>query len=178
MSNAGGNTDGMLIKFCLASKPSITPANSATLCLNSSYTMTATGGFQNYSWSNGYAGNPQVLSGSLTPGTFYYHVTVTDNYGCTGSSDSVQVIINNCITGVNEVNIHSEFGIYPVPAQSELFIEPQTGKENLYAEVFSLTGELILAETLSPKNSIDISGLAPGAYFIRINGTLQKFVKL
>jgi hypothetical protein len=178
MSNSGGNADGMLAKFCLASQPSITPTASATLCLNDTYTMTATNGFMNYFWSNGYNANPLVLNGGLSPGTFYYHVTVTDSYGCNGVSDSVQVTVNNCITGLHELNGSSGFKIYPVPTQNELFIEHDANQENLRIEIFSLTGELVLAETLSRKNSIDVSRLAPGAYFIRFNGALQKFVKL
>jgi hypothetical protein len=178
MSNAGGNGDGMLIKFCLAPQPSITPVTTPTLCLNDTYTMTATNGFPNYFWSNGSVGNPLMLNGGLSPGTFYYHVTVTDAYGCNGVSDSVKVIINNCVTGINEINIQAGFKIYPVPAQNELFIECDENHESFYAEIFSLTGELMLAEKVAQKKSMDVSRLAPGAYFIRVNGALQKFVKL
>lgn len=83
--------------------------------------------------------------------------------------------------GINELN-DSEINIYPNPTTGELRME--NGKwrmENL--EVFDVYGRKVLNSQLLTLNSIDISHLNAGVYFVRITNDLgysviKKIIKL
>ncbi|HLP11071.1 MAG TPA: T9SS type A sorting domain-containing protein [Flavobacteriales bacterium] len=79
--------------------------------------------------------------------------------------------------GLNELNSHSAYNVYPNPVSNILHIE--TSSTNLSCRVFSTTGQLQLA--FANQNTIDVSSLSPGLYLIKIddkNSSLTKrFVK-
>jgi len=184
MPNAGGSGDAFLGKFCLTPEPFIIPVSVPTLCINDTYTLTASVGYSTYFWSNGFLGNPQVI-GPLTTGTYYYKVTVNDVFGCSGTSaDSAKVVVSSCITGIKEITENPEVKIFPVPADNFIFIENplQNGKENYKVEIFSSTGQLISENELKgPENKVDVSSLPPGIYFLKYsseqNILIKKFLK-
>ncbi|MEZ4908038.1 MAG: T9SS type A sorting domain-containing protein [Saprospiraceae bacterium] len=65
--------------------------------------------------------------------------------------------------------------IYPNPAKEYLFID--IDKDYFNASILDSTGKIIL--DVKSNNQINISGLTPGVYFIKIdNQKLYKFIKL
>ncbi len=79
----------------------------------------------------------------------------------------------NMFTRVNELGVlSSEFGVFPNPATDQIKIK--TDKE-FTANIFDVFGKEVLTKTNS--NTIDISSLNSGVYFLRINSEGNYFVK-
>ncbi len=79
-----------------------------------------------------------------------------------------QALYTDFATGIEPVGA-SEVKIYPNPFSSELFIEdPFTGKKEF--EVFDISGRLVLKGRYEAgeRVSVDVGGMASGAYFMRI----------
>lgn len=72
--------------------------------------------------------------------------------------------------------IDEKLTIYPNPANDQIAIEAD---ESLHVQVIDVFGNQIQELNLNPgNNSVDISGLATGVYFVvNPNGTTSKFIK-
>ena len=81
----------------------------------------------------------------------------------------------NTITEIDKSSIQNlKIDIYPNPTSGIITIENATGK----VEVSNVFGEPILSKTIDfDNNTINISHLASGVYFLKINGTISKIVK-
>lgn len=179
--NNGGSQDGFIAKFCLSPKPSILPATTASLCLNDSWTLTASPGYIGYFWNNAAVTNSIVLF-ALPQGQYYYTCTVTDQYGCTGTSDSVKVIVFNCITGVEEVAEDPSLLIYPTPVHESLFIQNDDFSKDGSDEIFviSIEGKILYASKITSRNTeIEMRDFDPGIYFLQMKtGNLIRTKKI
>jgi hypothetical protein len=77
--------------------------------------------------------------------------------------------------GISEPKRVSNFTVYPNPTNYELKIANYEGGT---IEIFSITGQnLMTINTLEPIESIDISHLAKGIYYLRISGEVFKVIK-
>lgn len=93
---------------------------------------------------------------------------------------------NECVCntiGVNEVEQKDLVSIYPNPVNSTLSIElPNIINENSYLKVYSIYGDLKKCYFQINRNSIDVSSLSKGIYFIEMDlgGVLiqKPFVKM
>jgi hypothetical protein len=85
--------------------------------------------------------------------------------------------ISNCEflqTDINEEpNINKEF-LYPNPVQNILNVKNEF--MNMKILIFSPEGITVLESDY--KDQIDVSGLFPGMYFLKIGGHVEKFIKL
>ena len=87
------------------------------------------------------------------------------------------------IVGAN--GIRPEIRVYPNPAGNQLKISlpnPSEGGANAaeVVEVYSVVGQMVGAYAIRPENTeatIDISHLAKGMYFLKINNKVVKFIK-
>lgn len=81
---------------------------------------------------------------------------------------------------VSDMNTPNEFiSVYPNPANTILHIniaQNISQDENLKVEIFDYQGKLQIQQELS--NTLDISGLSEGIYFIRVFNTSQNKLKL
>lgn len=95
--------------------PVITPLGPTTFCQGGYVRLDAGGGYSSYSWSNGETSEAPFFA---TSGT--YTVTVTDNYGCTGSASEVVTVNPNptpsitggpsfCGSGVIDAGVYSSY---------------------------------------------------------------------
>ena len=75
---------------------------------------------------------------------------------------------------VPELNNSKSFGVYPVPANEILYINAYMAVENY--KIVDIFGKVVIEER-SNKNSIDISGLQSGLYFIQVNDEVTRFIK-
>lgn len=181
--NSGGSQDAFLAKFCLSPKPSILPATTASLCLNDSWTLTASPGFIGYFWNNAAITNSIVLI-ALPQGQHYFTCTVTDQHGCTGTSDSVKVLVFNCITGMSENETENIIEVYPSPAQDNIHIKniPVQSESKNEVQVLSVNGQILLEQKIENSEvSINTKEFASGLYLLRINAgnkiQIKKFIK-
>ncbi len=77
-------------------------------------------------------------------------------------------------TGVDE-NGFATINLYPNPANDKIRIEGLEGRKEI--RIYDALGLLIKALDVDGENEIDISDLAAGFYFLRVDGHATKFVK-
>jgi photosystem II stability/assembly factor-like uncharacterized protein len=91
--------------------PVITANRSTTICKDESVTLSASPGYVRYVWSNG--SNEQTITVSEAGA---YAVTVTNEYGCSATSDSVRVTVLDTKNKI-EVDLSSTNGDFIIPDQ-------------------------------------------------------------
>ena len=104
---------------------------------------------------------------------------VDDNKIITSGDNTGKRILHKIGTGVNislnlpaiEVNAVS---VYPNPSGSMLYIEGIG--DAVAVRILDLTGKTVLSQVLS-ETGIDISGLSPGVYYLKIKNQTVKFIK-
>ena len=149
----------------------VNSVNAGTTVQGNTITASATGA--TYHWIN--CADNQPINGatnaSFTPTqNGSYAVVVTQN-GCSATSNCV--IIST--VGLEAMS-QNGWNIYPNPANDQLFIEVS---EAVGISLIDMTGKVIQHEDLkSGNNTIQISSLTPGVYFIKsANGANVRFVK-
>lgn len=107
----------------------------------------------------------------LTSGVYNYAVSAVYEDGESEKTLPVTVEITVSVTENNEI----EFVIYPNPAEN--FIRIESAKEAV-VKVYSINGQIISEQNINEGiNTIDISNLNAGMYFISVNNTMVKIVK-
>jgi hypothetical protein len=98
----------------------------------------------------------------------YYSVTVTNVWGCSSSSDPWLF----GFTGEDQVAGKNSFRVGPVPAGSRLTIIPPDQRRYLI-ELTDLQGKVLLRgeKWLSGQETLDLSGIDNGIYFLRISSS-------
>jgi hypothetical protein len=78
-------------------------------------------------------------------------------------------------------NATTAFSVYPNPASEKIYIRKNITAANEVYQVRNLAGVLVMQKTFaagSTQNSIDISSISSGVYFlVRFNGAEQEMVK-
>ena len=96
---------------------------------------------------------------------------VTDDNGCSNADSTV--VVNLIPTGIGELADPS-FKVYPNPVRNTLLIEWDGGPEKQpeSVDLVGVKGEVLLTKawTNTPSNRLplDLSGMNPGLYFLRI----------
>ena len=118
---------------------------------------------------------------NLTIGRNYcYKIKAVDGV-CEGNfSDTICHTFNNVgIVGAN--GIRPEIRVYPNPAGNQLKIKNYELKEGEVVEIYSVVGQKLMQlpcrDVINHVSTIDISNLANGLYFLKINNQVTKFVK-
>jgi len=101
------------------------------------------------------------------------------------TEDGSSAVYRSETVGIEYTPLLSEVSIYPNPADNTINIRlPENDFENVEISIVSLTGQQLLQpeNTGNNKFSADISGLAPGVYFLRIksssgNYATSRFIK-
>lgn len=102
-----------------------------------------------------------------------YQVTVTDSYGCEGTSVNFEYTIHGCYDpqSTQEYDI-PEFSISPNPVNAHFTILHKTScKEKMLLEFFDLTGQIIQLQPLAYLQNdipIDVSDLPNGIYLVSL----------
>jgi len=101
--------------------------------------------------------------------TFYTALNAADGNNST-SGDQIytsKLAVNEASTGIAGLDLKSRVEIYPNPANSVLNITLPDGAE---ISVIDITGqEVITIEDASEQESIDVSSLSKGIYFVRVS---------
>ena len=90
-----------------------------------------------------------------------------------GGEFSVLVTIGGCSVLTEEVLVNSvldeSISVYPNPASESITITTQLQYTGDYM-IYNLNGEIVDQKAISPNsNSVDVSALAEGVYFLRLN---------
>jgi len=135
--------------------------NDTTTCdYNTSITLTAPIGQNNYLWSTSETTN--TINANQTG---IYWVEITDNNNCL-SSDSIQVNFIDC-TGLNEFNNDFSLKYY----QND-FIKINTNVQEYDVSIYSIDGKLI--QHTQNESLIKVNSFGRGAYIIKVNTLSQQ----
>jgi len=180
IANIYTNNRISLIKLRLkTSNISISTFGNDTICSGSSTSLSIINpsACYTYSWTKdsvNFAGNDSVIL--VTQAGVYQATAIASNE--TSFSQGLEIVVIVC-TGINEVN-ESKYAIYPNPAGSFLNVKMQEKHFNSYI-ITDISGWMIQNEKSPNQNTIDISKLVPGIYFIQliddISVTQLKFIK-
>ena len=122
-------------------------------------------------------------------GEFYYYVEVIyymedngngGNLMSIAASRAVRFTVQEDGTGIEQWEMENgKWKIYPNPVKSQLIIENEEGKIES-VEIYDMIGKVVTNFQLSTFNSqlnIDVSHLAKGVYFLKVDGKMVRFVK-
>ena len=101
--------------------------------------------------------------------TYYWSVQTIDNtYAASEFSEEQSFFVT--YTGTKKVNNEElSFYFYPNPAKDFIIFTFQNSEpENLYLEIYTLTGEIIKRQQISNTEKIDVSDFEKGVYFFSI----------
>jgi len=91
--------------------------------------------------------------------------------GKVNAYQAVLKALNTVGLGVDEYLTPQEslFTVYPNPASGQCYVTANTASDNALCQLYDLSGRLVLqSELLSGVNSLDLHGLTPGCYLMKI----------
>lgn len=175
LTSDNGTTSAISKTIAVHDYPNLTfSASATTACMNDAVTITASGG-NTYAWS----------PGSITGSVVSYVATSDKTYTCVTfgagnckSTAAITVYVADC-TGINEQGaVSNVLNVFPNPATSTLHFE--TVNSNVSIQIFDATGKVVMKETVTGKQSVNIASLPNGMYILKAtstNGT-QQAIKL
>ncbi len=88
------------------------------------------------------------------------------------ANNTACVAVTRVVSNLNE-NIAKAISVYPNPANNVLNV---ANAENENIEIYNMLGKLVVnVNNASANQSIDVSSLANGTYFVKVNGEVFKF---
>ncbi|MFM9028663.1 MAG: T9SS type A sorting domain-containing protein [Bacteroidota bacterium] len=140
--------------------PSVSLGTDQTVCNGTDVVLGPGSGYSNYTWNDGSDIDEITVSQSG-----YYHVTVTDQYGCTASAGT-SIQFQTC-TGIDENSSSNKFRIYPNPASDLIRFSPGGEREYEWS-IIDACGRKISANNGSVigETVIQLENLASGIYHL------------
>jgi hypothetical protein len=149
-----------------------------------------------WNWGDGTPNDSTANPSHTYTNAGYYNicVSITDSSGCTNSYCDSSVYINkslsNAVINISVVNqlptyiitameslSKAKFTIYPNPTSTTLNIQAAKSN-NSHVKIYDAIGQLYVIEILTNQHtSLNIEHLQSGIYFIKVDDTVQKFVK-
>ncbi len=118
------------------------------------------------------------LSG-LEPGTTYYWSvqTIGNTYGASGFSEEQSFYFSLTNTQDRFLNAPS-IQVFPNPAQNHIVITlPEGNHDNFLLDIYSLKGKKVLQKQAETGESINLSGMVKGIYFLIVNTEDKSFTE-
>jgi len=159
--------------------PMVGFADNYTVYQEAALILGTTAGYDEYLWSNGYTGYVQTFYGdsmSIGAHTYWLYTRIGD---CE-LSDTTIITAKNAI-GIDELKNTNGLSFYPNPAKDFIVVKSEKIKISEIA-IYDIKGKLIKQYNFHNFSSetIDISELEAGVYFIEINKNKDlknKFIK-
>lgn len=118
-------------------------------------------------------GGGTLLTANLTAGTHYYVCTPHAYMGMKAS-----IIVQN-VTPVINNKVFAEFSVYPNPVTDVVNIRISGDKKGEVFSIVNLAGKQVLTGKLEDEiNSVDLSGLNSGLYFVQLGTVKRQTLKL
>jgi hypothetical protein len=70
--------------------------------------------------------------------------------------------------GISDAALSGKLSIYPNPAGQVLYVKADVGLEPESYTIINALGQQVQSGLLKGRNSVNVSGLASGSYFIRV----------
>lgn len=147
--------------------------SNSVICTGGSATLSVNGA-NSYTWAPGSSTNTSIIVSPTA--TTIYTVTGTATNNACSTKNTVTLTVNSCV-GINEWNLYNGVGfIYPSPFKDELVIKT---KEPIHIKMINSLGVLVLEKYILSEETLDVSALPSGVYFIRVgDGKLKNPIKL
>ncbi|MEA4935330.1 MAG: leucine-rich repeat domain-containing protein [Paludibacter sp.] len=112
----------------------------------------------------------------ITLSNIIVHVPIgaSDNYNVVPWSS--MTIVDDVTTSIATKPVSKAISIFPNPVKDALFIDNLIS-DNLQFSIIDLAGKQIVNGKLSNSNSIDVSSLSKGVYFLNVSGQSLKVIK-
>lgn len=142
-----------------------------TICITQVLTVTADS-YDSYLWSTGQNTQSADLFGNIL-GLGDHQISVTvDQDGCTGVSNAFTLTVDAC-AGVAELGALN-IDIYPNPSNGQIVVDVAGETQGLNVSILDINGKLIQSEQIgkvsgSVRKAIDLSSVAKGMYFIKLD---------
>ena len=143
------------------------------------YTVTFTG-TENYiseSWNfdDGSSLSTEHNPTHIFPNVGQYNVRHIIETSC--SADTITTVVEPMLAlGINEIN--ERFSIYPNPAKNSLQVEFSNNEQVASMQIVDIAGHTVKTfQRIKSKESLSISDLENGVYFVKINNHFEKFIK-
>ncbi len=139
-----------------------------------------------WSWNFGDLGTANTKDPNhIYTDTGIYNVELIVTHGsCVDTANTTLTVLLGTGMGNNEIK-EIGFKLYPNPTTNTLFVEmtpksPKGDLKNKNLQIIDIKGKVVLSTSLrgqSPKQSVDISDLPNGVYFVKIGKQTERFVK-
>ena len=173
--NDGTNTINDSFTLVVNTPPQVNLGEDHTVGANQTVVLDATTpNAVSYLWTPGGYTTPtiQVDSTGVGYGSVTYMCQVTDINDCVGQDEVTITFVS--LVGVSEINANLSLMIYPNPARNQINITLTGVSESLEYTLLNNHGQQVYQQTIGQLNGtlnnlIDISALARGIYYLRIN---------
>ncbi|VBB44754.1 hypothetical protein TRIP_D260168 [uncultured Paludibacter sp.] len=92
-------------------------------------------------------------------------------------TNSIRKLIFTSATGLHKLDDNKIITVYPNPVIDFIALK-NTSANNINVSIYSITGALILSQQqLSATQTINVSNLQKGLYFLKVNNQVIKFIK-
>lgn len=153
----------------------ILTTNQNIICIGESVSITASGALT-YSWNTGATGSLVIISPSISS---TFSVIGNDTLGCSNTK-TILINVSQCLSE-KELSKNKDLRVFPNPINDFLFFESQKNSPFTLIITNFLGETIIQKENFTPiaigAESLDVSELPSGIYFLQINNFVQKFIK-
>ncbi|MEO8148931.1 MAG: T9SS type A sorting domain-containing protein [Bacteroidia bacterium] len=146
--------------------PIVNLGSDTLICVTSSITLNAGGGFASYLWQDGSTNQTLSLNGSTGTGVYFVNVAVSNSFGCI-NTDAVIIIVSPC-TGIEDIHTPT-FSVYPNPVNDFIFI--QSNDKIKQVTLYDITGEVIMQQQFDDnRNFVKLATTlyANGVYYLQV----------
>jgi hypothetical protein len=108
---------------------------------------------------------------NLPAGTKYIAINCASNDVFGLMIDDVTISGGGGGVNINDVE-NTTFSVYPNPATTNITVKGEGSME-----IMNTLGQVVVSEQVNGQANINVANLESGIYFVRMNGTTQKFIK-
>jgi len=163
-NNSCATSDSSILNISVNASPE-------PVIVNTNGTLSTTLPYSSYQWNqDGQAINGATAATYTVTANGNYSVTVTNESGCTASSDTLSLQH----VGIEELqNLAKSISIYPNPTMAMVHIQSPV---KVAVEVFSLEGRLL--RRVENAESFSLKDLAPGMYLMKVYDKAGQLIKV
>lgn len=159
----------------IASGYSVNACDGDAVILAPNITSVGNGGPYSYGWSNSTTAPTTSVIANFTNTPYAFSVVIDDACSIPNTFASFTVNVSACVGIKENRNNDEKISFSPNPANGLLAVDIDNMQEVVVAKLFSLIGkEVLSAEITNAKNTIDVSAINNGLYYLSIFNVANK----